>query len=170
VVLQVRLEATARGLSIVDERRRLPEDVPIEFGALAEPLSVAMHARDRARFAPGSTILVFGAGAVGLLCAALSKVSQARTVIIADIQEERVRFATDNGFADLGVVVPLKRPDGITEKLDFAKEVAGMVKSLQVEGQAVGEVSGTYECTGVESCMQSAIYASRPALRPGTCC
>ena len=142
----------------------MPDGVPIEFGALAEPLSVAMHARDRAKFGAGSTILVLGAGAVGLLCAALSKVSRAKTVIIADIQGDRVKFATENGFADFGVTVPLKRPQGITEKLDFAKEVAEMVKSLEVDGQPVGEVSGTYECTGVESCMQSAIYVGAPGF------
>lgn len=132
----------------------------LEFGALAEPLSVAMHARDRANFPEGSTVLVFGAGAVGLLCAAISKVSRAKTVIIADIQEDRTRFAVENGFADAAVLVPMKRPETIEEKLEFAKQVAEMVKTTKVNGVPVGEVTGTYECTGVESCMQASIYVS----------
>lgn len=132
----------------------------LEFGALAEPLSVAMHASDRAQLPHGSTVLVFGAGAVGLLCAAVSKVKGAKAVVIADIQEDRVKFAVENGFADAAVVVPLKRLEGVTEKLDFAQEVAGMVAAAKVGGKSVGEVTATYECTGVESCLQTAIYVS----------
>jgi L-iditol 2-dehydrogenase len=137
---------------------RLPDHVPLEFGALAEPLSVAIHARDRASPPPNATILVFGAGAVGLLCGAASKAIPGSTVIIADILEDRVKFATANGFADLGVVVPMKRPETVTEKLEFAKLVAETIKSTEVNGQPIGEVAITYECTGVESCVQSSIY------------
>lgn len=119
-----------------------------------------MHARDRANLPEGSTVLIFGAGAVGLLCAAMSKVSRAKTVVIADIQEDRTRFAVENGFADAAVVVPMKRPETIEEKLEFAKQVAEMVKGAKVNGTPVGEVTATFECTGVESCMQASIYVS----------
>lgn len=119
-----------------------------------------MHARDRANLPEGSTVLIFGAGAVGLLCAAMSKVSRAKTVVIADIQEDRTRFAVENGFADAAVVVPMKRPETIEEKLEFAKQVAEMVKGAKVNGAPVGEVTATFECTGVESCMQASIYVS----------
>ncbi|KAL0937874.1 sorbitol dehydrogenase [Colletotrichum truncatum] len=140
---------------------RLPQDVSLEFGALAEPLSVAMHARDRGNVPSGSTVLVFGAGAVGLLCAAVSKADQQK-VVIADIQEDRVKFALDNGFADAGVVVPALRPQTIEDKLAYAKDVAEQVKLAKVDGEEVGEVNATYECTGVETCMQTSIYATRP--------
>ncbi|KAF6839986.1 sorbitol dehydrogenase [Colletotrichum musicola] len=140
---------------------RLPQDVSLEFGALAEPLSVAMHARDRASLPGNSTVLVFGAGAVGLLCAAVSKADQQR-VVIADIQQDRVKFALDNGFADAGVVVPAKRPQTIEDKLAYAQDVASLVKAAKIDGQDVGEVNATYECTGVETCMQAAIYSTRP--------
>lgn len=139
----------------------------MELGALVEPLSVALHASDRARLAPRSTVLVFGAGTVGLLCAALSKAVSDARVVIADIQEDRVKFAVDNGFADAAVVVPMKRPDTIEAKLEFAKQVAEMVKSTTAhDGQALGEVSATYECTGVEACLQASIYvSSQPTQR-----
>ncbi|KAK3331144.1 chaperonin 10-like protein [Apodospora peruviana] len=142
---------------------KLPPRLSLELGALVEPLSVALHASDRAKLAEGSTVLVFGAGAVGLLCAAVSKaVSKAAVVVVADIQQDRVNFAVENRFADAGVVVPMRRPDTITEKLDFAKQVAEMVKTTKLKGQPVGEVTGTYECTGVESCLQASIYATAP--------
>ena len=141
-------------------KMRLPDNVSLEYGALVEPLSVAMHAADRAKLPDGSTVLVFGAGAVGLLTAAISKVRKAKTVVIADINQDRVDFAVANGFADASVVVPMKRPSIIEEKLEFAKEVAELVKTAKVNGQPVGEVTATYECTGVESCMQASIYVS----------
>lgn len=101
-------------------------------------------------------MLVFGAGAVGLLCAAMSKVSGALNVIIADIQGDRVEFAVANKFADSKILVPMKRPQEIADKLAFAKEVAEMAK------RAAGgkEVDCVFECTGVESCLQAAIYVS----------
>ncbi|KAL2020487.1 hypothetical protein VTK56DRAFT_8372 [Thermocarpiscus australiensis] len=143
---------------------KLPENVSLELGALAEPLSVALHASDRAHLSTGSTALVFGAGTVGLLCAAISKVVTGSQVVIADIQQERVKFAVDNGFADAAVVVPMKRPETVEAKLEFAKEVAEAVKAARCDasGQPVGEVTAAYECTGVEACLQAAIYATAP--------
>lgn len=141
---------------------KLPKEVSLDFGALVEPLSVAKHAQDRAKLPAGSTVLVFGAGAVGLLCAAMSKVAGAKTVIIADIQEDRVKFAVENRFADASIVVPMKRPESIADKLEFAKEVADLAKNAEVNGQALGEVNAVFECTGVESCLQASIYVSPP--------
>ncbi|KAK3311509.1 chaperonin 10-like protein [Chaetomium strumarium] len=144
---------------------KLPSEVSLELGALAEPLSVALHASDRARLKPGSTVLVFGAGTVGLLCAAISKAVGNAVVVIADIQEDRVKFAVENGFADASIVVPMKRPETVEAKLEFAKEVAEAVKSTTHNGQPLGEVSATYECTGVEACLQASIYATAPGGR-----
>ncbi|RDA88925.1 hypothetical protein CP532_5478 [Ophiocordyceps camponoti-leonardi (nom. inval.)] len=141
---------------------RLPDGVDFHLGALAEPLSVAVHASCRAALPKGVSVLVFGAGAVGLLAAAVSKAGGAGTVVIADIQKERVDFAVDRGFADAGFVVPTARPETIDEKLAYARQVADQIAAVQVSGRPLGEVSAVYECTGVESCFQSAIYATKP--------
>lgn len=122
-----------------------------------------MHARDRANLAhpENATILVIGAGAVGLLAAAVSKAANAKSVIIADIQKDRIDFAVQHGFADASVLVPMERPQTIEEKLVFAQKVADMIKNTTVNGEPVGEVSAVYECTGVETCVQSAIYVRK---------
>lgn len=140
---------------------KLPDNVSLEYGALVEPLSVAMHARDRANLKPGSTVLVLGAGAVGLLCAAVAKAAGAKSIIIADIQEDRVKFAVENGFADVALTVPMARPQTMEDKLAYAKDLAEMVTTSQANGGPVGEVAVTFECTGVESCTQTAIYATQ---------
>jgi threonine dehydrogenase-like Zn-dependent dehydrogenase len=112
---------------------RLPSNVSQDLGAILEPLGVAIHASRRASLKIGSTVLVFGAGAVGLLCAAICKVSGAKTVIIADIQADRVDFAVQNKFADSKIVVPIKRFETIEDKLSFAKDVAELVMHLLEE-------------------------------------
>lgn len=86
----------------------------------------------------------------------MCKYSGAKTAVIADIQADRVDFAVQNGFADQKIVVPMKRFEEIGDKLAFAKEVAEMVKGVS----GVGEVDAVFECTGVESCLQAAIYVS----------
>ncbi|KAI0401644.1 alcohol dehydrogenase GroES-like domain-containing protein [Xylaria palmicola] len=141
---------------------RLPDTLSLEHGALVEPLSVAMHARARAGLPGAATVLVLGAGAVGLLCGAVAKVAGARTVVIADILPARTEFAVRHGFADASFTVPMARPQTIEEKLAYAQDVAEKLKGVQVGGESVGEVDVTFECTGVESCMHTAIYATKP--------
>ncbi|KAI1358204.1 alcohol dehydrogenase GroES-like domain-containing protein [Xylaria arbuscula] len=141
---------------------KLPSSLTLEHGALIEPLSVAMHAGRRSGVSEGSTVLILGAGAVGLLCGAVAKVAGAKKIVIADILAERTTFAVDNGFADAAFSVPMARPQTIEEKLVYAQDVADKIKKIKVDGEEVGEVDVTFECTGVESCMHSAIYSTKP--------
>ncbi|KAI1422705.1 alcohol dehydrogenase GroES-like domain-containing protein [Xylaria sp. FL1777] len=141
---------------------KLPAALSLEHGALIEPLSVAMHARSRAGLAAGSSVLILGAGAVGLLVGAVAKVAGAKNIVIADILPERTRFAVDNGFADAAFTVPLARPQTIEEKLAYAQDVAEKIRGVKVGGAEVGEVDVAFECTGVESCMHTAIYSTKP--------
>lgn len=142
---------------------KLPEDLSLDLGALLEPLGVAIHASRRAQLPTGSTVLVFGAGAVGLLVAAMAKISGAGTVVIADIDGGRVDFAVKNGFTHRGYTVPMKRGGTVEESLNIAKETATEVGKVQrASGKPVGEVDAVFECTGAPSCLQAAIYATRP--------
>ena len=142
--------------------RRLPESVSLDLGAILEPLGVGIQASKRAQLSVGSTVLVFGAGAVGLLVAAMAKISGAGTVVIADIDSGRVNFAVENHFAHRGFTVPLKRGQTTEEQLEIAKETAATIGNIEKEsGGLVGEVDAVFECTGVPSCVQASIYVSR---------
>jgi len=46
---------------------RLPPGMSAEQGALVEPLAVGVHAVRRARMAPGATVVIVGAGTIGLM-------------------------------------------------------------------------------------------------------
>ena len=144
---------------------RLPEELELDLGALLEPLGVAIHAGRRAGLPMGSNVLVFGAGAVGLLVAAVARIKGAKTVVIADIDEGRVEFAVENGFADRAFVVPLRRGKDIEDSLAIAKELAASIcKVKKVDGEDVGELDAVFECTGVPACLQAAIYVRRYAI------
>lgn len=144
---------------------RLPDSMSQDLGAILEPLGVAIHGIRRAALKKGSTALIFGAGAVGLLCAAMCKVSGVKNIIIADIQPDRLDFAVENKFADAKIVVPMKRFEAIEDKLSFAKEVAELVK----QASGTGEVDVVFECTGVESCLQASIYVSSNVFQTPFC-
>ncbi|KAH6683591.1 chaperonin 10-like protein [Plectosphaerella plurivora] len=142
---------------------KLPENVSTEEGALLEPLSVAIHAVRRAKLSPGARALVIGAGAVGLLVAAMLRVEKASSVTIADIESARVEFATANGFADNAVVVPRKRPENDTSeaKLALAQETSALFRG----GESGEQFDVVFECTGVEACVQAGIYSAAAAGR-----
>jgi len=129
---------------------------------LIEPLAVAVHACRRAVITPGSTALVLGAGAVGQLCAVAARMAGCTKIAIADIDAGRVKWAIDNGFAEIGHVVPMKRAASGEESLMLAKDLAQDLGSLTwPDGSPTRRFSNTFECTGVPSCVQSSIYATK---------
>ncbi|KAL5461165.1 hypothetical protein PMIN06_002354 [Paraphaeosphaeria minitans] len=143
---------------------KIPQHVSMESAALLEPLSVAIHATRRASIEQGDTVTVFGAGTVGLLTAAMAKLSGATTVVIADIDSGRVNYALANGFAHKGYIVhPRRHLSETAEKMAAAKELAedvmqiASLNDLDFEGAHV-----TFDCTGKEICMQAGLYSTRP--------
>ncbi|KAF0043144.1 hypothetical protein F2P81_004481 [Scophthalmus maximus] len=125
---------------------KLPDNVTFEEGALIEPLSVGIHACRRAGVALGSTVLICGAGPIGLVCLLVAKAMGASKVVITDLSPERLTMAKDLG-ADFQLTV--KRADGAQQLAKTVEDMLGAPPHI------------TIECTGVESSIQTAIYATR---------
>lgn len=155
-----------------DPHARIPHHVSLESAALLEPLSVAIHATRRASIEQGDTAVVFGAGTVGLLTAAMAKMSGATTVVIADIDSGRVNYALANGFAHKGYIVHSRKQASETaEKLVAARSLAADV--LQIASLNDPEFEGvdvTFDCTGKEICMQAGLYVSLFVHAGSECC
>lgn len=79
---------------------RLPDSIPTDIGALIEPLAVGWHAVRRARFEPGQTALVVGAGPIGLVTLLALRDAGAESVAVAEIATARKAKAEQMG-ADL---------------------------------------------------------------------
>ena len=75
----------------------LPSDMSFIDAALIEPLSIAIHVCRLAGDMQGKSIVVFGAGPVGQLCASVAKAFGAGSVLIADIVTSRLEFAIQKG-------------------------------------------------------------------------
>lgn len=143
---------------------RLPDNCTFEQAALAEPLSVLLHASRRAGLTTErpASVLVFGVGAIGLLACALAKSYGAHKVVAIDINQARLDFAQENGFAQQVQCLPVADKAKTTEdQLRRAKDTvaAALSKFDQPDGFDV-----VFECTGAEPCIQMSVHVSFPAL------
>ena len=139
---------------------KLPDSLNHEIGALLEPLAVSVHAVRRIEppAAPANwNCLIFGAGAVGLLCAAAARAEGCSDVVLADIDPGRLEFALKHGFASAIYLVPRQKPISLDENKRIAKEIQHIVLPA---GDKFGHAHAVLECTGVESCLQTSIYVS----------
>ncbi|KAM6515607.1 hypothetical protein FALCPG4_013826 [Fusarium falciforme] len=135
---------------------KLPEGISYAEGALLEPLSVAIHAVRKANAKQGASCLIVGAGAVGLLCAAVAMSSGYSNIVMADIIQNRLDFALSDGFADKVVKLPSRRAKDTEQGLAFAKEDAMNLRK-ENDGKTFSRV---FECTGIEGCVRTSIYVS----------
>jgi threonine dehydrogenase-like Zn-dependent dehydrogenase len=94
--------------------------VPTHIAALAEPLSCVVNAFDKLEMRPGESVLVLGAGPIGLLFASLFKAAGASRLIVSEPAEFRRKAARECGATtvvdprneDLEAVVRQELPDG----------------------------------------------------------
>jgi L-iditol 2-dehydrogenase len=78
---------------------------------------------------------------------------------MADIAGNRLEFAKKHGFASETSNILAKRGSDSEEKLQIAREVASSLLKLRSEAhKSPGKYHITFDCTGVESCVQTAIY------------
>lgn len=124
---------------------KLPDHVSFDEGALLEPLSVGVHACQRAGVKLGSKVLVCGAGPIGLVCLLTAKASGASQVIITDLEENRLQVAKKLG-ADHTVKVTSRDSRAVAEQI---------TKTLGCQADR------TIECSGAQPSIATAIYATR---------
>jgi L-iditol 2-dehydrogenase len=79
----------------------IPDGISDDAAGLLEPLSVGVWACRRAEVAPGATVLVTGAGPIGLVAAQTARAYGAETVAVTDVNPHRLALAERLG---LGVV------------------------------------------------------------------
>jgi 2-desacetyl-2-hydroxyethyl bacteriochlorophyllide A dehydrogenase len=76
---------------------RLPDGMPLEHGALVEPLSCAVHGFDLLPGRVGEHYLIYGAGTMGLLMAQLARRAGAASVSVVDLNAARLDVAAKLG-------------------------------------------------------------------------
>jgi threonine dehydrogenase-like Zn-dependent dehydrogenase len=71
----------------------VPDDLPLDVAAFAEPLAVGMHAADQADVRPGDGVAVFGCGPVGLAAVATLVDRGHERVVAVDLSPTRRSLA-----------------------------------------------------------------------------
>ena len=112
-----------------EQLRPLPEGLDLRRAALAEPLSVALHAVRRAGEVTGRHVLVTGAGPIGCLVVAAAKAAGAARVTVTDLLPAALEYARAAGADTL---VRADEPDdpGWPPEVDVAVEASGVAAGL----------------------------------------
>ena len=82
---------------------RLPEDLPLEHGALVEPLAVALHGLDVAGVESGDAVAVLGAGPIGIMVLAALRARGMERVVAVEPNERRRALAADLAGSAVGL-------------------------------------------------------------------
>ncbi len=83
----------------------VPQGVSMEAASMTEPAAVALHALKRAGGAfVGETVVIFGAGPIGLVAAQWARTMGAEKVVVFDLIPEKLAMANRLGF-DLAIDV-----------------------------------------------------------------
>lgn len=127
--------------------------IGVREAVLIEPLAVAVHAVRLAGVKPGDSVVVFGAGTVGVFAAAVAREFGARVAVSVDLLEERVQFARRVVGEDLGrVYIPDK-------DLDAEGNAQRILQANGLDDDGGADVA--IDASGAEPSVQTAIYALR---------
>lgn len=121
---------------------KLPDAVPFDYAAMAEPCAVAYRAVKRAGPLQDKTVLIIGAGAIGLFLLLTALKQKPKALLVSDLNPARLALAKDFG-------AEVVQPDSETPQDAL----------LRLSGRRQADV--TFEAVGVSSAVQQAIQATK---------
>jgi threonine dehydrogenase-like Zn-dependent dehydrogenase len=110
----------------------------------SDVLGTGWFAADAANVKPGSTVVVVGDGAVGLLGVLSAKQMGAERIIAMSRHETRQKLAREFGATD---IVTERADEGVARIMDLTKGIGA---------------DSVLECVGTQESMMQAIHAARP--------
>ena len=123
-----------------------PENISFEHAALCEPLGVALGTFKKAKANIGSTLMIIGAGSIGLSMLAVGKAMGMQKIVVCATKDSRLQMARDMGaYATIAT-----NEENMEEK----------IKEYHPDGTDL-----VIDATGIEECIQGCL---RVAKRGGT--
>lgn len=132
---------------------KVPADMPLEAGVLIEPLACAIHAVERGNIQLGDTVVLAGAGTLGLLMLQVIKRKNPGLIVVQDAKDERLTLARQLG-ADVTVNVRDEDPERVVKAhtdgygADVFIEATGYPAAVK-QGLALVRKLGTFVAFGV---------------------
>ncbi|SPC65510.1 probable xylitol dehydrogenase [Ustilago sp. UG-2017b] len=138
---------------------KVPDNMSYEEIALLEPLSVTLQATLQAEISLGTPVLITGAGPIGVVQLLCASAAGATPIVITDVVQDRLGFAQK--------IVPGTFTYKVDPKLSPLESATKICKVFSrasgkhiAEGQKDVQPAITMECTGIESSVQTASYAT----------
>jgi L-iditol 2-dehydrogenase len=113
----------------------LPDQVSDDAAALLEPLSVGIWAAGKAGLSPGSSVLIAGAGPIGLLTAQVARARGATTIVVSDVAAHRLPAAERNGAT---AALPASDVPGACRDFDAFIDCSGAPAAIVAGIRALG--------------------------------
>ena len=132
----------------------LPGGLSFEEAAMAEPAAVAAHALRRASVDLGDSVLIFGAGPIGLMLASWATIWGAGKVLLADIDEAKLEFARRLGF-------DLTHNPRQGDTVEWVKGLTGRGADIVIEGS--GSSLALEQCTPAARTFGKVVLMGNPA-------
>ncbi len=133
----------------------VPDTIELEVAALAEPLAVGMNAVDRAQVGPDDSVVIFGAGPIGLAALATLVDRGNERVVAIDLSARRLELAEQ-----LGAQATIDAAD--SDLWDRVKELHGTAPFM------FGPMAGTdvyIEASGAASVVRAVLDNAKPLSR-----
>ena len=139
----------------------IPDSMELIYGAMMEPLSVAVHAvATTGGMRTGYNVLIFGAGPVGLLAMGVAKGLGANKIIAVDINLERLEFA--KSYAATTTYIPIKQEPNEPRPIYSLRAAADLLLKTGTPVRGPGSIDLVVDATGAEVCIQMGMNAVRP--------
>ncbi len=127
----------ARGTAILKVPDSLPDEVACPANCATATVAAAMRVAGDCR---DRTVLVQGAGMLGLTAAAMARHQQAREVIVADLDEERLKWAERFGATQTVLIEPDAR--ALTDAVASVTAGHGVDVALELSGSPAAIEAG----------------------------
>lgn len=139
------IQGAFREMMVADAAQCAPADgLTAGEAAMAEPLSVVLHAAKRAGDLLGKRVLITGCGPIGMLAILVARAAGAAEIVATDVAAFTLAKAREIGA-------------------DAAHNVAQETDPLSAYTANKGRFDVLFECSGVAAALASTI----PAMRPG---
>ncbi|KAG0647485.1 putative diacetyl reductase [Hyphodiscus hymeniophilus] len=121
----------------------LPDNVPLDIGALVEPLSVGWHAVSQSPLKKDSNVLILGGGPIGISVILALRARGCGYIIVSELSSSRQRFARHFGASH--IIDPTKETDFVKqirslaggEGVDIVFDCAGVAVGLEAACQSI---------------------------------
>lgn len=129
-------------VSPADFAYKIPDSLSLDAAALIEPLSVGIHACRRGNLTAGQSVLIAGAGPIGLTSLAAARAFGATEIFISDVRPHRLEIA---------------KKMGATHAFDAREDAEAVVR----EATGGRGVDLAVECAGAEPAFMSCLKTAK---------